>query len=139
MEYSILRTPEELSRIYDELYEQADQLLKTYNPCEFGGEQGCVRNRLKHNREYCCVGCRYLGAKGCSVKALLCKLWICPELSVLIEGSVFMVKVRELRNEAEKWGLLYFRASKEDVFVIKKNPIAVPVLVAGKLMNLRHG
>lgn len=63
---------EEMSKLYDELYKQADLALKKYDPCK-------IQNGRCINTYPCCDGtCGYLSKKtGCTVKSLACKLHLC--------------------------------------------------------------
>lgn len=92
--------PEKLSAEYDRIYEEADKLLKEYNPCQFEDDK-CIFNRITEdaykNRgikicegpfsEYttsngCCdsYSCKYIRPKGCTIKALGCKFYRCSYL-----------------------------------------------------------
>lgn len=76
---------EELETEYNRLYEEADKLLREHNPCQFN-EGKCIENRTVANTELqsngCCGTrrnpCKHLGPGGCTVKALGCKLHLCP-------------------------------------------------------------
>lgn len=59
-----------LSIIYDRLYRAAEKILKKYSPCNFSN------NVCKLNGG-CCDLCSHLSKKGCRVKSLACKLWLC--------------------------------------------------------------
>ena len=80
--------PDGLSRKYDRLYNRAGAILKRDNPCQIQhGPDGvsCLDTRRKAARgetifrgeQLCCSGCPHLGPKGCTVKSLICKVWLC--------------------------------------------------------------
>lgn len=66
---------------YNELYASFQQLLDDYNPCEFNSEGECRRYqsgmRWGDDDKACCGGCNHLSDKGCKVKSLWCKGWLC--------------------------------------------------------------
>ena len=70
---AILKTITERQRLYDRLYDIGNFLLKKYNQCliKNGKCNGPFRT------EFCCYDCKYLTKKGCSIKCLWCKLWLC--------------------------------------------------------------
>lgn len=106
-------TLKELSAEYDRLYEEADELFKEYNPCQF--ENGkCSRNRADiksgHFRPEgpcvsngCCTTtmCEHLTPKGCSIKALGCKLHVCLYIHKAGEFKKFYTKMRKVRKRAQ--------------------------------------
>ena len=120
-----------LSKRYDMLYEKADELLKEYNPCQFKNNS-CTISKLdpsyndapkeKTRNQLCCCNCEYWD-KGCTVKALFCKTWLCEPLTSRFTNPNYK-KMRELRdkleiiqNEAKRIGIkLTFRGSKKDTF-----------------------
>lgn len=63
---------EGLSTEYDRLFEEADKILKKYNPCNFKGDTCIV-----HCKDGCCRSCNYLGPGGCKIRSLGCKLFLC--------------------------------------------------------------
>ena len=66
------------NRIYQELYERTENVLKKYNPCKREGSK-C----LGGNPTPCCLSnytlkdCGYLTDKGCICTPLKCKTWLC--------------------------------------------------------------
>ena len=63
---------------YCDICDRADGLFKKYNYCEIK-DGTCGRFRLKTSpgKNFCCGSCEHLTETGCSVKAIMCKLWIC--------------------------------------------------------------
>ena len=59
--------------LYDRLYDIGNFLLKKYNPCSI--KRGTCNG--PYATSFCCDGCKYKTSKGCSVKSLWCKLWLC--------------------------------------------------------------
>lgn len=65
----------------DILISVADKKLKEHNPCDFV-KGSCFRNRKQGRRKPgCCDDCNYLGANGCTIKCLGCKLYLCSDIS----------------------------------------------------------
>ena len=65
--------------LYDLMYEMANKYLKEYNPCKIKFD---INNQPSCNgyENMCCGDCKYLSDKGCIVRALPCKLWLCQYL-----------------------------------------------------------
>ncbi len=113
-------TLEELSVKYNRFYEEADTLLKHYDPCQFIGSR-CVSNRDNPNSSDkdngCCNGCDWLGSAGCIAECLRCKLHICrftEKDNTELEGKLgkLIVKVsRAFKDHA--WDA--HRTSKENI------------------------
>jgi len=98
--------------IYDYLYTTGQEILDKYNPCKANGAD-CVAGKGKRC-DHCCGGCPYLGDEGCTVKSLWCKLMLCCWARTQSpEGEE---ELKTLREQAAHWGLLGYRASKEDTF-----------------------
>lgn len=84
---------EELSALYDRIYDIADKLFKKYNPCNIHTKNGklyCIRHNEHWNATLylCCGGCvgNYYGGKrnhwsknGCTTECLPCKLYLCDD------------------------------------------------------------
>ena len=64
--------------LYNRWCKDVDEILATINPCNphFEGSQFNCTAGLG-----CCMGCQHLTPSGCGVKALRCKLWLCPTAS----------------------------------------------------------
>jgi hypothetical protein len=90
-------TKEQLEIAYDKLYERADAFIKKYNPCKMTCS-GCMRSR-----DFCCSGCKHLGEKGCTIKALTCKTWFCGSVKLTKESYKELSEIIQLTN------LLHFR------------------------------
>lgn len=106
------------SDLYDVLYEQAGRLLKAGNPCNI---------RIENNKKVCnghlascCAGCKHLGAEGCTVEALSCKLWLCREVGSHPMNAQVVIGLDALRRVGYSLGLHThgygkgFRASKAE-------------------------
>jgi hypothetical protein len=63
----------------------------------------------------CCEDCKHLSRKGCTVKSLACRLWLCES-----QASVFReceAELKVLRLVADQCGVPYeIRRSKEENF-----------------------
>lgn len=79
---------EKYSRLYDELCDYLDNKCQEFNLCKF--KNGiCEKRRCMYNKDVpiypngCCYSttrhenCKYLTDKGCSVRNVACKLFIC--------------------------------------------------------------
>jgi hypothetical protein len=62
-----------LSFLYDVLCEEADRIIREYNPCRMEEGGKCLTSAA----DGCCEGCVYLGPNGCMVQCLICKLDLC--------------------------------------------------------------
>ena len=85
----------ELSALYDRIYDIADRLLKKHNPCNIhkDGKRFSCTYRLCGTR-LCCGKCHKYWDKGCTVKALGCKLFLCGA----IRHKVLQRRFRKLRE-----------------------------------------
>lgn len=81
---------QELSTLYDRIYDIADRLFKKYNPCNIYTKDGklyCINHNDNRNATLylCCGGCigdwdgkrNYWSENGCTTKCLPCKLYLC--------------------------------------------------------------
>lgn len=105
----------EFSILYDELYTKGEEIFTKYNLCDVKDGE-CKAHRLfKSRSNFCCKNCQHLGQRGCKVKALYCKLWICQELINTLPDNVLR-ELGSLFNKADRLNMLRFRASKEETF-----------------------
>lgn len=130
-----------ISKLYNQLYEKADKLLKQYNPCNIRIEQ----NKLVCNNAYmcktkgeslCCCGCKYLSNNGCTVECLECKLGMCwagdsidyTFKNTLVHINIseeFIYKMDKLRKIMRKYKLAGIRRTKEEVLAYQRELIYV--------------
>lgn len=104
--------------IYREVYAEHDKLLKRYNICNIHKNEygkivcnGQVSDECspKRNEELCCYDCKNLSNKGCRVKAISCKGWICYKaLEKFIathkkKDIVYFFGMREYLNQQLRW------------------------------------
>jgi len=104
---------EELSALYDRIYDIADRLFKKYNPCNIRKLKNnhTVCNGHKVSSALCCYECSsfsktkppYYWKKGCTIKCLGCKLFTC-------EGArkghpILNKRLGKLRDIADKYQL----------------------------------
>lgn len=82
------KTRKQLEILFDDLYAEAEAILKLYKPCEVrvrSGHVKCLGCRKQNTSnsaqdELCCGGCRFHSVNGCTAeKPLACKLWLCHE------------------------------------------------------------
>lgn len=64
---------------YDQLYSEVQALFAKYNPCDIRNGT-CAGYRGGARDNFCCARCKHLTKKGCRVKSLACKVWICNYL-----------------------------------------------------------
>jgi len=100
----------EVSIIYDQIYAEMQALLDKYKPCRGANGELCLRGT------FCCCGCKYLHATGCTVKALWCKLWLCGDAKASAPKEL-MIEIERLQCVMIelpycRWG--YGRYSKID-------------------------
>jgi hypothetical protein len=110
-----------MSRYDAKWLEKADAFLAKHNPCRITpNPNGGINCMAGHG---CCEGCNHLGARGCTVQALACKLWLCDKAYTALP---FLVKIElyELLNECDV--TLWFRY---DHFVIPQ--FMMPVMMTG--------
>ena len=116
------------SKLYDLIYDKADKLFKKYNPCKIhtndDGEVSCLRQKTSRPKNsLCCSVCnKNINNKGCSVRCLSCKLFVCGRL--IYNGGKykeFFYELSKLRSIAEEHGIptTTFYTSKEEVFTKK--------------------
>jgi len=66
------------NRIYQELYERTENVLKKYNPCKREGSKCLVGDPTPCcHSNYTLKDCGYLTDKGCIFTPLKCKTWLC--------------------------------------------------------------
>lgn len=100
-------------QLYRQLCREADELLKKLSPCYI--HQGrCYRTLFYSNREMCCKHCVYLRDTGCTVRSLVCKLWLCDEVIEVVDKK-FIDKAKNIFERALKYDLVMFRACEDDV------------------------
>ena len=106
-------------QLYDILLAIGQQTLDYYNPCDWRSGK-CRRMRLSEDDGGCCVGCEHLGAEGCSVKSLGCRLWLCEGQRDLFRECEIELKV--LRQVADSCSIPYeVRRSREEDFTLNKS------------------
>lgn len=99
-----------LSELHDIIYEITDNLIQRYDPCKIDENGRCEESRPNENT--CCKGCKHLGAGGCTVDALYCKLYLCwkaakenPELAAkltplwTLSHRIFGISGRKSKQE----------------------------------------
>jgi hypothetical protein len=111
-----------LSLLYDELYKEADRIIKKHKPCEIkrnfiNGEVSCLDSRQDiyyEDKCLCCTDCPHLTKDGCSVKSLPCKLWFCFALEKKYPKVAH--KLSALTKIAQRNHLWHYRMSKQEIF-----------------------
>ena len=105
-------------QLYDILIALGQQTLDDYNPCDWRNGK-CTRMRSSEDDKGCCVGCQHLGAEGCTVESLGCKLWLCEGQRDLFRECEIKLKV--LRQVADSCGIPYvIRRSRQENFALNK-------------------
>jgi hypothetical protein len=100
--------------LYDILFAIGQKSMDQYSPCDWKDGE-CRRMRSSEGDRGCCEGCKHLSKKGCAVKSLACKLWLCETQSNLFKECEKELKI--LRQVADYCGVPYeIRRSKEENF-----------------------
>lgn len=104
----------ELSAEYDHICEEADELFKKYDPCQFKDGK-CTKDWS----DGCCGGCSHLGPNGCATKSLGCKLFTCGGVMWREKyGNLLseLVGLKMAAREILPWGVTMCRINKEQYF-----------------------
>ena len=94
-------------KLYKVLCNEADELLKEYDPCK-------IKDGICARGMSCCIGCKYLGDKGCTVSSLVCKLWLCDKVLQDVNKNI-IPKLENIFKRADRYDLIMFRANEDDV------------------------
>lgn len=98
--------------IYDELYDIADMKLRIHNPCNIS-----LDGKTCTGGHPCCGGCEHLGPTGCTVKALMCKTWLCYEVKGIKAHDKVIASLATLAQTGTALGIpMGMRSSKEENF-----------------------
>ena len=109
------------SQLYDILLAIGQQILDSYNPCDWKDGK-CRRMRSSKDDGGCCKGCEHLSFKGCTVQSLACKLWLCESQRSIFKECETELKV--LRQVAYDCGIpCEMRKSKEENFMLLSQPV----------------
>jgi len=85
----------------EKICHQVDEILEKEEPCKFYKNGSCIGYRMSGDTEFknCCKSCRYLGVKGCTIKCMGCKFWLClaAENNLSAEAKE---KIQIIKNEA---------------------------------------
>lgn len=101
-------------KLYDELYQKAEEFLARVNPCKVQNGE-CLRKYKYNGRNFCCGGCEHIKKEGCSAdKPLACKAWLCYQAyNELSSAEKFEQKMIEA--EINRNGFFVHRGTKKDV------------------------
>lgn len=106
--------------LYYEFYDKVDSLFKKYNPCQIDLKTGlCSGITNNHFTSYewkrayilCCAIdyktiCQYHDKeRGCLIRSLGCKLFICDKVLKLEENNEFRIKLCNLKDEIHQLGI----------------------------------
>ena len=106
------------AQLYDILIALGQQILDHYNPCDWKNGK-CRTIRSSKREKGCCAACEHLGAKGCTVQSLACKLWLCEDLQDVFRECEAELKI--LRQVSNYSSIPYeMRRSKEENFTLNK-------------------
>jgi hypothetical protein len=114
----------ELSALYDRIYDIADRSFKKHNPCNVCTENSktkCINNNSYIHNHLCCQyyddPCRHWQG-GCTVKCLACKLFVCGAIRANKKNNSFIKILNKLRNTAFNYGFSNF-----DYYMTKKKAL----------------
>jgi hypothetical protein len=120
-------TQKQIERWYDFLYAKADEIVTKHNPCGITSENvSCIgySNEYPHDpytsgqkNKGCCRDCCYLSYKGCKVKALKCKLYLCSaatdELRKRNPLALFQLRrLQRIANRLDFTNSMFWREAK---------------------------
>jgi hypothetical protein len=139
-------TVKQQKKVYDALYYLADLMLKKHRPCQIEQVENvsptpynivsCLQRRELNLGEGTCCSCNYLGMKGCTVKALGCKLFLCDYILGIEAYNIVSYGLGALTAYA--WALnekfVAYYVSKADVFNKNKK-----IYVNGEEVVAKHG
>jgi len=126
---------QELSAIYDRIYDIADRLIKKYNPCNIHTtEAGFILckeynniNSVKYVQQngyfLCCSRCKHQSKTGCPIRCLPCKLFCCW----YITNKLLKKRLRKLQDIAEKYriDIRYYYHTKDEVLDISRKRVGM--------------
>jgi len=107
--------------MYDFIYLIADQLVKKCNPCNIQISRSGLATCDGWLITLCCDGCDHLSIKGCTTKALGCKLAFCEESCTTIDKKcpdlhLKLDKLKMVMCEIDDSVPGTFRLSRESYF-----------------------
>lgn len=106
-------SPDDRSRIYDQLYDEASDILARDNPCQADCNSCADSRARKSTNAFCCHGCKHLGPQGCTVKALACRVWLCYHTQATHPQTYIALK--DVKRRAEDAGIyMAWRGSKQE-------------------------
>ncbi len=93
-------TIEVMSALYDRIYDIADRLLKKYNPCNINIKSQPYCTGDKPQIQLCCGSCKHWN-KGCTIKSLVCKLFLCYRVEY--DYKLLCHRFKILKHYADKY------------------------------------
>lgn len=108
-----------LRKRYYELFSRIEKVFDKYhlsNYCEIKNNL-CVENRSGYmsGKDCCCSNCKHLSVKGCTIKAISCKLWFCDSIFNKLPTEAIK-EIEELSIEARNNKFCLYRGDIEDIF-----------------------
>ena len=93
---------EAMGQLYDILLASGQRTLDYYNPCDWKDGK-CRRMRSLKDDAGCCEGCKHLSPKGCTVKSLGCKLWLCEgQRNTFRECEIELEALRQVKSRLSR-------------------------------------
>ncbi len=99
---------------YIELYRECEDLMERHNPCGKCEKAGCCGSYTTDSGKK--IGaCEHLDNNGCTIKNILCKLWVCKKTWDKLSSTFFDEQKRLLDigrkknwlvHRGEPWGLM---------------------------------
>ena len=94
---------------YERVWSELDAVIKRLNPCKVvhhkNGKVSCTGSRSRYymwfepdDQFLCCNGCKYITLKGCTIKSIGCKIWLCP---IAIEHLMKRISGEEAKELCE--------------------------------------
>jgi len=111
---------------YYRIYSEVDKLVKEYDPCKIKNGT-CSRGRMRHGKNFCCDPCKYLRNRGCTIKSIRCRAWLCHEIECRLKiqdpkgYAEFYNKRTDLLVEAGKKGFLVNKGGLTEILYPEKS------------------
>lgn len=114
-------------QLYDRLYAIAERILAKHQPCARCKSPCAYFSNKSPVRSGCCTNCPFLGADGCTIKSLACKLWLCDaaagEWPINKKMHLMSRQLSRLREIAIVHHIHYARATREEALEAKEKGI----------------
>jgi hypothetical protein len=131
-----MKSRADLEKIFDELYDRVDSLIKRHNPCQVtvtpntrfvsGVDVRCTSNRestikcgifdkgKRRSLDLCCGGCEFHTPTGCvAEKPMACRMWLCYTIKNNPKNADLVNQLNNLESEARREDFYVIRGDKK--------------------------